>query len=185
MTQRCFIAAIVPPPVKELAGRVIDDLAKIPQGNTLKLVRPEAVHITMHFLGDLTDEQVTEIQEMLSALTDHHHRTQLIADRVSAFPNERTPRVIFLNCQEQKEDVLSSAQNSLKTALRQINVPVEERHWQPHVTLARATGPMKINFPSLKISPLLFTVSEIQLMQSNLHSWGAEYKTIASFPLAL
>jgi len=184
MTQRCFIAAIVPPPVKELAGRVIDDLAKMPQGNTLKLVRPEAVHITMHFLGDLTDEQVEEIQGMLTALTGHHHRSQLIADRVSSFPNERTPRVVFLNCQEQKETVLSSAQSSLKMALRQINVPVEERHWQPHVTLARATGPIKIDFSALRVSPLLFTVSEIQLMQSNLHPWGAEYKTIASFPLA-
>ena len=186
MTQRCFIAAIVPPPVKNLAGRIIDELAAMPQGSNLKLVQPEAVHITMHFLGDLTDEQIAEVQEILTALTGHHHRSQLIADRVSAFPNERVPRVIFLDCQELKEHTLSSTQDALKTALRQINLPAEERRrWRPHVTLARAKESVKINFSSLHVSAVRFTVSEIQLMQSMLHPWGPEYKTIATYPLAI
>src|SRR3989338_5199126 len=117
MTQRCFIAAVVPPSVKELAGRIIDQLATTAHGGELKLVQPESVHITLHFLGDITDEQTTEVQEILTALVDHHHRAQLIADRVSAFPNERSPRVIFLNCQEIKDHTLSSTHDALKKAL--------------------------------------------------------------------
>ncbi|HEU0051472.1 MAG TPA: RNA 2',3'-cyclic phosphodiesterase, partial [Patescibacteria group bacterium] len=55
---------------------------------------------------------------------------------------------------------------------------------RPHITLGRVKIQSEVpRFNELAFSPQLFTVQEIDLMESTLTSSGSAYRVLARFPL--
>ena len=86
---RCFVAVDLPGDMREEIGRLQSRIAT----EGLRLVRPELVHITIKFLGDVPETGMEKLKEALAAV-----RASPFAARVAGmgvFPG-RSVRVVWL-----------------------------------------------------------------------------------------
>ena len=60
---RCFVAVDIPEEMREKVGPLQSKIAT----EGLRLVRPELVHVTIKFLGDVPAEKVERVKEALAA----------------------------------------------------------------------------------------------------------------------
>jgi 2'-5' RNA ligase len=179
---RLFVALEISEDVRKSIAELIGELK--PLDSSWKWTRPENLHITLKFLGEIPEGSLKSIADVLHAV-----RTglpiALTFRGMGFFPNEGRPRVLWTGINALQS--LPSLAVSIDDALASIGVPREEKEFTPHLTLARSKG---------KISPLLREViakysttefgavnaSAFHLIESKLKPTGAEYTTIQSFP---
>ncbi len=65
MSMRCFIALEVPEDLQEALGRVQKKLWRA--AADVKWAKPETIHLTVKFLGDVRDEDVPEVCGVMEA----------------------------------------------------------------------------------------------------------------------
>ena len=183
MKKRCFIAINLPTTIREQLIKLLAQLKKINSSPSIRYVKPGGIHLTLHFLGYLTEEQINQVKNVLKRLAGEYSATELITKNIDAFPNLSQPRVIFLANEEKKNNNLTNLQKNLGEELEKIGIEVDHRPWQPHLTLARIAGPCQFKTEYLKITPLEIPVNTIELMESQLNPQGVEYKIIASYDL--
>jgi 2'-5' RNA ligase len=101
----------------------------------LKPVAPEAIHLTLHFLGNLEREQQQQlITEADQALDDVPSFT-VRANGVGAFPSLSRPQVIWAGVE--RSDALEDLHRRLARAISSAGIAVEDRPFTPHLTLTR------------------------------------------------
>ncbi|MFY9327054.1 MAG: RNA 2',3'-cyclic phosphodiesterase [Georgfuchsia sp.] len=92
-------------------------------------VRPEKLHLTLHFIGDVERNRLPELQQQLRVNIEPF-RLQL--DYSELWPHGiavMRPRVIPAG--------IGQLQIALGHALQHLDLPVDAREFHPHVTLAR------------------------------------------------
>ncbi len=183
MKKRCFIAINLSENVKEQLDKLISQLKKINCAPVINYVKSKGVHLTLHFLGYLDEQQINQIQDILKNLTSQYSATKLLTQTIGAFPNLERPRVVFLASEEKNQGNIVGLQQKLGEEIEKMGIEVDHRPWQPHLTLARIKGPCQFETDYLKIPQLEIPVETIELMESNLSPHGAEYKIIESYSL--
>jgi 2'-5' RNA ligase len=97
--------------------------------STARRVRPGQLHLTLHFLGEVARARLPPLREALALpfapFTLRLARPALWRGGIAVLEPERVPRR------------LHQVHFALAEALRRIALPVEDRPWRPHVTLAR------------------------------------------------
>lgn len=93
------------------------------------VVAPERLHVTVHFIGPVATERLPELAQALSVPVP---RFDLVFDRV-----ERWPRGLAVLCPSALPDALAALHAQLQAALQRQALPVEQRAYRPHLTLAR------------------------------------------------
>ena len=128
MPRRLFIAIDPPENVQHALARMI---RRPPQG-----VRPVPVgriHLTLHFLGEVGDEEMTRLTAALQTVCPEAFSLDLAG--VGCFPSLRRPAVLWAGVRP------IAALADLHAAIRQIitacDLPTESRPFTPHITLAR------------------------------------------------
>jgi RNA 2',3'-cyclic 3'-phosphodiesterase len=91
--------------------------------------RPERLHLTLHFLGNVPAERLRALR---SGLDVKWTGCELALDRASVWPGG----IAVLEAGEVPPE-LARLQAPLADRLRALEVPVEDRPYRPHVTLAR------------------------------------------------
>ena len=177
---RCFVAVDLPAQMREEIGRLQSQIAT----EGLRLVRPELVHITLKFLGEVPEEEAEKVAEALRGV-----RVAPFAARVrgmGAFPG-KTIRVIWLGLEGNFEELYQD----VEAALAPFGFEREARGFSPHVTLGRVGRPSAETNRKLapKIAALsgvdlgIFTVDRFLLKKSTLTRGGPIYDDLAEFPL--
>src|SRR4051812_30839320 len=92
-SMRAFIAIDITDPIRDRIRALIDEL-KIIEGR-IRWSRPEGVHITLKFLGNLQPAKIDAVKACLSAIPGAAPFTVSIAGS-GFFPGERSPHVIWL-----------------------------------------------------------------------------------------
>ncbi|MEJ2008355.1 MAG: RNA 2',3'-cyclic phosphodiesterase [Acidobacteriota bacterium] len=180
---RAFIAIELPEPIREaLAREQARFRAVCPDA---RWTRPEGIHLTLKFLGQISDEQVDEVRKALGQL-ERFEKFTVQAKGFGFFPNAKRPRVFWVGLEAPSELARLAAQ--VESAMATIGFPPENRAFSPHLTLARFSVPR----PQPKLQALLaeqgeltlgtFEVSEFFLWESKLSPRGAEYRKVARFP---
>jgi 2'-5' RNA ligase len=139
-----------------------------------KPVARDKIHMTLLFLGELTDAQ--------------HDCITAAAGRVRSEPFEfRLDGVAFRKRQHMAwavtadmPEALPALVNNLKHELEICDVPLESRPFHAHVTLLRKLRHMKHNTP---LEPLAWAAHEFCLVESTLNPEGSEYRIVARWPL--
>src|SRR5262245_39392405 len=95
-TMRTFIAIELPSAIRQR----ISDLMTIlkPSGPEIRWAKPEGLHITLKFLGEISPAKAEEVKQELAAI----HAPAPIPIQIEGcgyFPTERSPRVIWLGVQ--------------------------------------------------------------------------------------
>src|SRR5687767_15603596 len=90
---RLFIAVPTPDPVRAAAAAVIDRL-RGPEG--VSWVKPERLHLTLKFLGEVSAERQEEIESAIAETANGFSRFVVQCGGVGAFPTLRRPRTVWL-----------------------------------------------------------------------------------------
>lgn len=93
---RCFIAIDIPEDIradltdlqKELAGRV--DIQK----GDVKWVESESMHLTLKFLGEVPDNQIAEVCNVVKDVAARHQAFDFDVKEVGSFGGRKRPRPV-------------------------------------------------------------------------------------------
>jgi len=90
---------------------------------------PEDLHLTLHFLGPVKADRVADIVALAAV---PFKPFTLVLDQPTGWPHG-----MAVLCMSQVPASLQALYERLGDALRRLDLPVETRPFQPHVTLAR------------------------------------------------
>ena len=181
---RTFVAIDIPSEIRHQIRELLELLQRA--GANVRWSRPEGLHITLKFLGEVSPEKVEQI------------KTQLQSVRLAAplpievrgagfFPNERAPRVIWLGIHAGPE--LAELARRIEESLAPLGIAKEDRPFSAHLTLGRLRAPDKlvaVREVFRQREPLemgSFTAEEFYLYESQLAPGGSIYRRMARFPL--
>jgi 2'-5' RNA ligase len=180
---RLFVALDIPDAVRRALRELMARLK--PECEGARWVRPEGMHITLKFLGEVEEAKLDSIRAALSSIrcgqaVESHFRG------IGFFPNEFHPRVVW--CGIEASSNLPQLAASVDRALQPFGFSPESHPFTPHLTLARfnshkgldtlvraANNLKSYDFGSARSS-------EFHLYQSVLKPSGAEYTRLATFP---
>lgn len=184
---RAFIAIELPEHVIAAIRRVQESLKS--HRFKIRWVKPENIHLTLKFLGDIKPEDIDRIGSAMSQAVGGADPIFLSAAGSGAFPGIRRPRVVWIGI---SGDVapLKALQRTLDDRLEQIGFPREERDFKGHLTLGRVKGaldPVKLNAALNAIGTFTsepFSVDRVFLFRSELKQTGSIYTKLSSALLA-
>jgi RNA 2',3'-cyclic 3'-phosphodiesterase len=134
---RCFVAI----EIDEGIQRSLGDLQKRLTQSTdmrrgdVKWVRPEAMHLTLKFIGEATDKQIVEICNIVKSVAQKHESFDMAIGQVGHFGGEGA-RVLWVGAGLDSEPLLK-LQEDLEEDLAQAGWPKEGRKFSGHLTLCR------------------------------------------------
>ena len=182
---RLFIAVELSREVRELLAAVQRDLAA--GGADVKWSAPENIHLTLKFLGDTPEAEVTKLSAALdeAAAGCSAHVARL--SEVGAFPDARRPRTIWVGLDEPTGQ-LAALQKSVERVTGYL-VPPDPRGFTPHLTLGRTRSGRNVRQLSAMLDGYRLTtllevpVAEVLLIRSVLGRGGPAYTTLHRSPL--
>jgi len=185
---RSFLA--IDPPEEVLKGidTVQRRLRKLIEGD-IRWVRPEGIHLTLKFFGDIFTADVANIAAVAEKATERESPFSLAIGGAGVFPDPHRPRVLWLGMNGDVERLLVF-QKGLDQALHEIGFLREERPFRPHLTVARIKtsrgliGLTRALEKNEEYSAGRFVASGLSLMRSELTPRGAVYTKLKWFPFA-
>ncbi len=184
---RAFLAIDPPGVVLENIQAMQNRLKKNIQG-VIRWVRPEGIHLTLKFFGDISAQDVANISGVIARRTNATQPFALEISSLGAFPDAIRPRIIWLGITGQLGQLLS-LQKELEEEFFTLGFPKEDRPFRAHLTMGRVKVPKGIIGLDAavdaggKLTAGSFTVGEVALFQSSLSPQGAIYTRLAVFPL--
>lgn len=154
---------------------------------SLRLMVPEQLHITLRFLGNSyrqqLDQIVTALEEELTCLTPFAVST----GHLTIFPNRRRPRVLALEIKGGQ--TLERLVDMCEQVAVQCGFAAETRCFRGHITLGRFRRHLSLPDSLIQLADCFFAVAQVELLESvNVHRAGSqivEYKTLHEFNLSL
>ncbi|MBV8539230.1 MAG: RNA 2',3'-cyclic phosphodiesterase [Pseudonocardiales bacterium] len=180
---RLFVA-LTPP------GEVVEELRIVTAGlreraPELRWTRPEHWHVTLVFLGEVGDDVVDGLARRLHRAAARHPPLSLSLGGGGRFGH----RVLWTGVRGDR-DGLRRLADSTAAAARRCRLPVEQRPYRPHLTVARADGTTDL-CPSVERLALWqgvpWPAGRLHLVHSRLGAGpdgSALHEPIAGWPLA-
>jgi 2'-5' RNA ligase len=184
-TCRLFIAVELPNALREELT-VLQQRLKRDQP-PVRWVEPNAMHLTLWFLGDVSGDQVAHLRValMLAFAGQQAVRVQLGAP--GAFPNLQRPQVIWIGLAE-GETHLRVWYDALARRLPSLGFQPDPRPYRPHLTLGRVRRDASAEqqqrlgaaLRALKLSSdHVWDLQRIVLFRSDLRPEGPRYTALA------
>jgi len=185
---RAFIAIPLPYDIKHQLRALQGQLRTSGTGIKASWVNPDAMHLTLKFLGDIKLSQIDAIKICMEKAVKNISPPALYASGLGGFPSVHKARVIWTGIDGQTE-VIEKLASRLENLLGELGFSKEKRRYFPHLTLVRVKRPvfskqmtaLRDQFGKFRSKP--FFVSDLILYKSELKSSGAVHKKIYSIPL--
>lgn len=183
---RAFIGIALPSSVRNSLAALQQELAR--SGADVKWVQSEQLHVTLTFLGEITEAQRQAIEAMLKDVCAREQSFMLGLEGVGAFPTVAAPRVIWAGISEGREAVVRIAQAIQQQGAR-IPLSKGERPFAAHVTIGRVRSPRQRRELTQQLRTVgleamaPWRVETVTLYQSVLSSSGPTYSVLAEVPL--
>lgn len=183
---RLFVALEVPSAIRCAIGeRVAAVRETLPRA---RWVNPEAMHLTLVFLGEVDGERLPDLERAgTSAVAGEAPLTLRVANGGS-FPPGRPARVVWLGI-ESDRDLAPLAQRLAADCARAAGVEADEKPYHPHLTLVRCEPP----WPRAAVAELSrafsggigepFAVAEAVLFRSTLGQGPARHEALQHWRL--
>ncbi len=178
---RLFIAIALPAEVKGWLTELQRDLRGM--GFAARWVRPEGMHLTLKFLGDIAVPQVEAIRHALADAAGQIAFFALYARGLGVFAGVRNARVLWSGLAGDRSSLLA-LHREIETRLLPLGFAPERRPFHGHLTLGRVTGLLDSRrvvgamekFAS-ECSPG-FEASAVSLLKSERLPGGSHYTTL-------
>ncbi len=183
---RTFVACELPREIRSAIGQIQENLKRYRL--RLKWVRPENLHLTLKFLGDVSVERIEAIADAIEDAARDMAPLSLSAKGVGVFPGIRRARVIWVGIGGQPLQ-LGQLQAAVADALDEVGFPKEKRPYKGHLTIGR----IKAAIDSRQLAEALtatcdfesdsFSVDEVVLFRSQLRPEGPTYTRLRTVKL--
>jgi 2'-5' RNA ligase len=186
---RIFIAINLPENIRKKLSSYQDKWQEVPA----KWVSSDNIHITLEFLGYLTDQELGDVCMIAKEVIKRNKSFSINLNKICYGPlplnPKKSPKMIWAIGQDVKE--LANLKNDLeKSLLESVRFSPENRKFIPHITLARIS-----EWEWKKIEPeerqevdentdLLFSVESVEVMESELKRGGPRYTILESILLS-
>lgn len=183
-TIRTFLAIPVEENILREVSFLIDKLKREMGG--VKFVKPENIHITLHFFGNLKPDEIEKIFYCLEPLKKKWKPFKLYLKEMGSFPNMERPKVIWIGIKDPSL-LLVKLYEDVEKILNSIGYFGEDRKFSPHLTIARVKDTRKTS--ALKKALLPHThkdfgeniVNKMILFKSDLKPDGPIYTPLKVF----
>lgn len=175
---RSFIAVELPEIVRRQIESLTLELKK--SDAPVGWVRPEGIHLTFKFLGNISPEMVEQIKPVLAGIGSRTGPMHVQPAGCGAFPTIKQPRVIWVGLRGESQPLIE-LQKEVESAMMPFGFKPEERPFRPHLTLGRVRGRQgllalqQILLASREFTAEAFDVTELVLYKSELRPDGARY----------
>lgn len=187
---RLFIAIQLPAEVRAMLGSVQSELRQSLSRSAASWTRPENLHLTLRFLGDITSTRVGDLVSSLKTALVGFGPLELNCRGLGCFPNAHRPRVVWAATNE-TQNRLALIHQRVSHATDSFTTLPAEKEFTGHVTIARpkligrADAAKLAEFLHAKANSEFghWSCSEIELIRSELSDEGSRYTTLARFAL--
>lgn len=179
-TERLFVALTLPDPVRDAVAGLAERMSG------LHWTRPEQLHVTLRFLGDVPGNK---FEPMTDRLADVRVEPFLLpVEGVGTFPPNRPPRVLWVGTGSGHPRLFQLRQR-IDDAVLASGLDIDVRTFHPHVTIARCGEDLSPAFPQWlsrhkDYAAPPFRVDSFDLYSSELRPSGAVHTLKKRFPLA-
>jgi len=185
---RIFIAINLPEDIKNELVKYYEKWPELPAKWTSK----DNLHITLEFLGDLTDVEIADACKTVAEVAKQHKSFSINLNKIVYGPPKKIPpRFVWVNG-ESSDELVDLKKDLQEYLLENIKFkPEASRGFTPHITLARIR-----EWEFRQIEPeerpevaedidLTFTVESIEVMESQLKRGGPVYTILESHNLEI
>jgi 2'-5' RNA ligase len=177
---RAFLAIDLSDEARAAAAELVRRLRGRAGSERVRWVRPENLHVTLRFLGDVDPARTREIAARVRGEVDGIAPFELRLGALHAFPSERRARVVALAVEPEPE--LAALAAAVERGVVAAGFEPERRPFNGHLTLGRVRG---------RRTPLLrggceapsFAVDAFVLFRSEATPAGSHYTPLERFAL--
>lgn len=179
---RLFVALDLDAGSREAIAREQERLRRSIQSGNPRWVRPEQMHLTLVFLGEVGGSKASLLQADLNAPIALEPFDVVFAG-LGVFPPHGAPRALWIGAHEGGAGLVS-LQRELADRVRRSDIALDERPFSPHLTIGR----WKSSRPSDRRHALIHGtdrtvarvhVDHVTLYHSSLSSAGSSYTELA------
>lgn len=188
---RSFIAVDLPESMFGALQKTSEQLQEMLDGLPIRWVPIENIHLSLKFLGDVSENNIPVLKEILQAEAISHTTFEISVGGFGVFPNVLRPRVIWVGVEAPDELVNLQWRIEMETA--RLGYAPDQRDFTPHLTFGRVSrnaSPKQVR----KVSSLLRNfnlgflgaarIEEVSLFRSDLGPDGAVYSKMYSAKLS-
>ena len=188
---RLFVALAFPGDVHAELRRIAGAMREFAPHGT-RWANVDGAHLTLRFIGSTPPDAAPALGEAVVRAAQGIAPFELSLAGAGVFPSRGAPRVLWVGVGGAL-DALTDLRDGVEDALAGAGVPNEERHFSPHVTLARVNARLSRDesqalrdaVVALDVRRVAFVVEEVGLYHSDLLPTGAVYTRLASARLAV
>ncbi len=179
---RVFFGIEVDESARDAAVEIVGALRASPGGEAVSWVRPESLHVTLRFLGEIEADRIPELVRRVSPETAVLASFRIRLGGVRPFPSARRPVAIVLDVApvEPLEELAEAVERGVVAA----GFAPESRPFRAHLTLGRVRTR---RFPSagsaMTPGSAAWDVSGAVLFRSELGRSGARYNPLERLSL--
>ena len=160
---------------------ILDAIVKIQSDFKIKAtpVNKKNMHFTLLFLGEITEETAASVKKALATIS--FKKFEVAFTHVGAFPNPRSPRVIWIGVDEQSSKQLVELAVQVEKKLEPLGFK-PDKPFKPHLTIFRVKNRIddisSIIEKFKKVDLGKYTMTELKLKQSVLTPSGPVYSDL-------
>ncbi len=187
---RAFVAIEMPEEARTHLAGVVRRLSDA-NLNGVRISRPEGIHLTLKFLGEISGQQLGPIENALRAALEEHSPFRLTLGEPGVFPNASRPRVLWVGVNGDA-GALEALAGAVEEVLEPLGFPSDKRGFNAHLTVARIRDgtpvadrqkAAEVLHATAEDSMIEIDVKAVSLMRSTLRPTGAIYECLVSLPL--
>jgi RNA 2',3'-cyclic 3'-phosphodiesterase len=189
---RCFLAIPLPAPaVRALVSARSAFLETAPAWAGEKWVRPELLHVTVAFFGNVPDDRLEALLAALGSMASLTPPFQLRLTGARAVPSQRRASMIWASLDGDVAAVSAVRDRALAAA----GCAPDRRGFSPHVTLARARVARRVHHLALRSADDILSeagktevgsvsVPSLTVFSSTFDGAGPSYRELARTALS-
>jgi 2'-5' RNA ligase len=186
---RVFIAIDIDEQIKKALDRLQEELkvqADLKKSD-VKWVRPEIMHLTLKFLGEIRDDQIVPVCDIVKTVAAAHKCFDLNVQSVGSFGGSAA-RIVWAGTAEGNQQI-RFLQEDIEKNLHKAGWPRETRKFSGHLTLGRVRNPgagtkLKQIIENYRVYQFGFTqVNSVRVYQSELTPTGPIYTVLGNYKL--
>lgn len=188
--KRLFVGTFLDAPEMEVLGELkhYDERLAVEWNAKLRWVRPEKLHLTWVFLGDVHEERIPEIEAALAQTVRDVPHLELMYAKPTFWPDRKRARTFVLTPEPAPEAVMVLGER-IKKAMKPYAEKIEPKY-RPHITVLRMErhgerhGALDLPewFPLKHKLPIVHHINRIDLIESHVGGAG-DYQSIAHWRL--
>lgn len=141
---RTFIAADVPGSIRACAEKQIAALQRA--GADFRWVKPDNMHLTLRFLGNIVDREIPELCGVVTEAIRSMEPVLVDVRGLGAFPDNHHPKVIWMGLGPDLRE-LQELHQRIGLGLKKMGFPLEKGDYRPHLTLGRIPTGTEVDDP--------------------------------------